>query len=131
MTDAIPFAGNALNDLDGDQVRALLEYALGSSDTDPTSGRNLYQISTTEITDGINDGVYPSLTYTRNLAADDAILQVEHSTDLETWEDASDGAVILVSETANGDGTTTVIWRSTTPINAAPRQFLRLTSELR
>ena len=131
MTDAVPFAGNALDDLDQDQLRALLEYALGSSDTNPTSGRDLFQVSTTEVTDGINDGIYPSLTYTRSLAADDAIVQVEHSTDLQTWQNDSDGAVVLDSETANGDGTTTVIWRSTTTIDAAPRQFLRIAAELR
>ena len=131
FSDAISFAGDVEGDFDNDQIPALLEYALGSSDNDPSSGRERYQLTTTEIADGIDAGIYLSLTYTRNLAADDVTLEVEHSVDLQIWENALDGAVVLVSETPNGDGTTTVTWRSATPINMAQRQFLRLASELR
>ena len=130
-SDAVPFVGNALDDLDGDQLAALIEYALGSSDGDERSGRDRYQVSTVEVIEGEDAGIYPSLTYTRNLAADDVSIQAEHSTNLETWENVSDGAVLLVSEVPNGDGTSTVTWRSTTLLNAVPNQFLRLAVELR
>ena len=130
-SDAIPFVGEASEDLDDDQIEALIEYALGSSDNDPNSGNDRHQFSITEVTEGVDAGIYPSLTYTRNLAADDAVVKVQHSVDLQTWQNVLDGAVILDSETPNGDGTSTVIWRSSTPINAATRQFLRLSAELR
>ena len=130
-SDAIPFVGEALDDLDNDQIPALLEYVLGSSENDPNSGLDRYQLSTTEITEGADAGTYLSLTYIRNLAADDATIEVEHSIDLEIWQNVLDGAVVLESETLNGDGTSTVIWRSSTPINMAQRQFLRLASDFR
>jgi hypothetical protein len=130
-TDAVAFSGDAFSDSDLDGLLALLEYFFGSSDSNPSSGTDRYRLSMVEITEGVDAGSYPALTYTRDLAADDADLEVQHSTDLQIWQNLDDGAVVLHSETPNGDGTSTVVWRSTIQLGTVPRQFLRLFSRLR
>ena len=45
--DAIPFTGDPEADLDRDGLTALLEHALGTSDTDPDSGSAAFRISST------------------------------------------------------------------------------------
>jgi hypothetical protein len=130
-SDAVAFVGNAFDDSDQDGVLALLEYFLGSSDNEPDSGRDRYQVSTMDLKEGVDAGTYLALTYTRELAADDADLEVQQSVDLQIWQNVSDGAVVLHSEVPNGDGTSTVTWRSTAPIGPDSHQFFRLAFQLR
>ena len=130
-SDAEGFVGNALDDLDGDQVLSLLEYFLGSSDNDPSAGQDHYQITTVGVIEGVDTVTYPALVYTRDLAADDAVVEVQHSLDLQTWENVSDGAVVLHSEIPKIDGTSIVIWRSIIPIDSTSQQFFRIAFELR
>ena len=66
---------------------------------------------------------YLTLTYRRNLAADDAVFEVQVGTDLDSWDALG---TVLVSTSPNGDGTETVTYRSTTPLASIPREFLRL-----
>ena len=66
---------------------------------------------------------YLTLTYRRNLAADDVIYEVQSATDLGAW---SALGTILVSANPNGDGTETVTHRSTTTIASLAREFIRL-----
>lgn len=64
-------------DLDGDRLTALLEYALGTSDESQDSLDELLDWSFTE------DGI--ALNLVQNLAAVDATLILESSSDLESW----------------------------------------------
>jgi hypothetical protein len=119
------FTGDPNADNDGDGLSALLEYALGSIQGDtrfspesiPSSGTDLFD-------DGIgNFKEYLTLTYRRNLAADDILFKVEVSSDLISWEPLRTTAVSSIS---NDDGTETVIRRSLIPIEDQERNFIRL-----
>ena len=127
-TDDSIFGGDPLADDDGDGLDALLEYALGSIQGDsgfspesfPKSGFGFFD-------DGVgNFEEYLTLTYRRNLAADDLLFEAQVGSDLSGWNPLGTTAV---SATANGDGTETVIWRSLTPVNNLVREFIRLKVE--
>jgi hypothetical protein len=66
---------------------------------------------------------YLTITFRRNLAADDLVFDAEASTDLVAWS-VLDTAYL--SAVHNGDGTETVTYRSTTPLASIPREFIRL-----
>ena len=67
---------------------------------------------------------YPTLQVTHAIGADDVVPTAEWSGDLEFWSSLPTD-VVQVSDTLNGDGTATLVWRSTLPSTAA-RQFFRL-----
>jgi hypothetical protein len=72
---------------------------------------------------------FPTLTITRQVAADDVRVTPETSPDLITWTGGLD-AVVLADTVHNGDGTTTITWRSTRPFAPdQPREFLRFRIE--
>ena len=71
---------------------------------------------------------YLTISYRRNLAADDLILEVEACTDLVAWSALS---TVFVSAVHNGDGTETATYRSTTPIASLLREFIRLSVRTR
>ena len=71
---ASPFAGDPTADGDGDGLSAFAEHAFGTSDSDTGDGSIL---QTTIAPDGSI-----SVTYPVNLAAEDAIISMEQSTDL-------------------------------------------------
>ena len=95
-------------DKDGDGLSAFLEFALGSTDDDPNSGRSLIGVG--------SGGVGPTFSYQKNLSAADVVFALETSTDLITWINADD-QFELVSETDNGDGTArvSVKWKGDAP----------------
>jgi hypothetical protein len=66
---------------------------------------------------------YLSITYERNLAADDVIFEVQVSADLAAW---SLLGTTYVSAIHNGDGTETVTYRSSTPLVSTAHEFIRL-----
>lgn len=74
-SDAVPFTGNPETDNDGDGLSALLEYALGTSDSNPQDAGAVLSIDAAEMVH------FPSAA-----AADDAALTVERSGDLHSWE---------------------------------------------
>ncbi len=112
-----PGISGSTADPDKDGLPNLLEYALGA---DP----RLVDASAHAPVIGSSNG-YPTLTYVRPTVWTDVNYVVEWSADLKTWSSGG-SATTLVSTTDNGDGTTTVVVRSMSPINTAPRQFLRL-----
>lgn len=126
-SDAVAFAGDPDADNDGDGMNAFLEHAFGSLDGDagmsPESNVQAYIGS-------YNGGSENNLTITfrRNLAADDVLLEVEATTDLVNW---SKLGIQLVSTTPNGDGTETLTFRSTTPELVLSRQFIRVKASFR
>ena len=66
---------------------------------------------------------YLTISFRRNLAADDVIFDVEVSSDLVTW---STLGTAYLSATHHGDGTESVIYRSITPRASIPSEFIRL-----
>jgi len=117
-SDSSPFTGAPEADDDADGLSAFLEHALGSADNSPTPAASVYTI-------GI-DGDAMTLTFQRNLSADDAAYAIDISTDLITW---TVGATSLSNETPNGDGTSTVTYTSDAIIPDNDRLFMRLRVE--
>ena len=105
VPEGTPGTGDAIDtnnpdaDNDGDGLSAFLEFALGGDDSDPSSGRGLIGIGTSENR--------VAFSYQKNLAADNVNYALETSGDLITWNNADD-SFELVSETDNGDGTAKV-----------------------
>ena len=66
---------------------------------------------------------YLTITYQRNLAADDVLFEAQIATDLAGW--ATLGTT-YVSATHNGDGTETRTYRSTAPLASISREFIWL-----
>ncbi|MEZ7921125.1 MAG: lamin tail domain-containing protein [Akkermansiaceae bacterium] len=125
-SDATTFVGDSNADADNDGSNAFLEYFLGSSDAVgnsdglPTITRGFFDDGTGTVRQ------YPTFSFQINLAADDVTYKIQRSTSLDTGIWTSAPAVAYVSMTDNGDGTATLVWRSTTPISDLPREFFRL-----
>jgi hypothetical protein len=111
-TDATLFAGDPLADTDQDGLSALVEYALGTSDTDPSSGPGA-------IIWGFDPQGSFTLGFPRNLRADDVTLRAEFSIDLLNWIPAD-----LRSIRSLGDGTALQTWGVSE--SNQPVLFLRL-----
>jgi hypothetical protein len=112
-SDSSSFSGTPSDDVDGDGLAALLEYALGTSGRDANSGA--------EAVHGALDlNGYFTLSFSRRLAADDVILACESSDDLTSWS----SAIFLRSEYLSAG-----ISRETWGVPAVGRHaaFLRLT----
>ena len=113
-SDALAFDGEAGADNDGDGMSAFLEYALGSSDL--IAGGSQVAV--------INEQPGQLLIgFSRRLAADDAIVSVEVSSDLVTWVPAGDDWEIE-SVVPAGNGTELITLRI--PGDASKALFIRL-----
>ena len=115
------FAGEPHSDNDSDGFEQLLEHFLGTSDTVSSDTAGLVQISSTIAADTMT---YPTLQVTYMIGADDVTPSAEWSSDLQIWSSLP-AKVVQVSETLNGNGTATLVWRATLPSTAA-HQFFRL-----
>ena len=73
---------------------------------------------------GDNNLTYPALKVTFDIGADDVVPSGQWSSDLNTWNSTSEN-IIPASHILNGDGTATMIWRSTLSSSHSP-QFFRL-----
>ncbi|CAN5336996.1 hypothetical protein BH23VER1_BH23VER1_02640 [soil metagenome] len=121
----IGFTGDPDLDQDGDSLSAFMEFALGTSDSDPSDLAAAFTAGVAQFAVGANTGDYLVLTARKNLFAHNVVkFQAEVSADARSWEGGS--AVVPVSETENGDGTATVVWRSAAPITPGAQQFIRL-----
>ena len=125
LATGIGFIGDPNVDDDGDGLSALLEYALGSSDSQ--SGDSTLSAGIEEILVGTETGNYLTISFLRNqhiINAFDIVAEV--SADLVVWNSLPD--TVLVSDVDNGDGTSTVIYRSGIPVGERPeeREFIRV-----
>jgi hypothetical protein len=112
-TDSVSFVGETGADLDGDGFPAVVEYALGTRDTDAASGPDDLQAT-------LDTFGQLTLSFPRRLAADDLILQCESSHDLVLWFPAT-----LVRSDYTGSGLARETWGAA---GAGQRAlFLRLT----
>ncbi len=118
-----PFTGEPGIDNDNDGLSGFLEHALGSSDTQaspesyPVVGSSLFDDDTGTLRE------YLTITYRRNLAADDVIYEIELSTDATNW---SPDGIIFVASIPNADGTESVTCRSSVPVSDMTRQLIHL-----
>lgn len=114
--DGVPFSGVVGVDADGDGLDALIEYALGTSDEDRSSGVE-------RLGSVLLDGKLEYF-YRQNLSSQGVKLLLEGSTDLENWTSHLEGEIVfqLTSRVHNGDGTETIRgW----PVMGGDRFFLR------
>ena len=108
-------------DNDGDGTKNRMEYALGGN---PTSG-DPGILPVDKIESLVVNAVpanYLTLTFRRQIGAEDVGYHVEVSSDLIAWSETA----VLVSSIFNGDGTITEKWRSPSPVDAGPKVFLHL-----
>ena len=106
---------NPDGDGDSDRLVNFLEFFLGGDPNAP-SPELLPQAS---VVDG-----HLTLTFQRDLTAGGVVVEVETSSDLNTW--ISGAAVELVSSVNNGNGTATVSYRSTQTTGSAAELYIRL-----
>jgi hypothetical protein len=126
VTDAVSFTGDPAADSDDDGLTALLEYALGSSDASGAAPSDGLVAGWETIATPPGPGTYLTLTLIRRAAADDAQCVVEFSTDLGTWLAGPDHVVLGARERLAAGSAVREVWRSATPLESGPQQFLRL-----
>jgi len=107
-----------LSDSDGDGRPNLLEYALGSdpsiADGAPAVGGMLESAN----------GRHCTLTFTRPLGLTDVTYAVEVSEDLQTW--SRDTSQVSLAQSSLSGANETVTYKTTAPLPASGRRFLRL-----
>ncbi len=116
-SDAATFVGNPNADADFDGLTAFLEYALGTSDTQPNTNMLLLLPEA---------GGTLAVTFTQRLAADDITLTLETSPNLAAFAPAS--ATLLAS--SQGGALLTQTWRLTPPAGSSTF-FVRLKASSR
>ncbi|MFT4550883.1 MAG: hypothetical protein ACI9MB_004864, partial [Verrucomicrobiales bacterium] len=119
-SDAVTFSGAPNADADGDDLDALLEHALGTSDSSPNPLPVTISASGGQLTVSVQT----------NHGADDVTLALEISTDLTGWGDAPVDT-FTITKTNNGDGTSTLTFQSIPEfLGGELRRYLRLRAEL-
>jgi hypothetical protein len=119
--DSVLFTGVANADEDGDGFNAFLEYALGSDDGSSSSLPSLSLDR--EASDGLDD--FFTVSFRVNLAAVGLQYSLQGSNDLISW--TSEKEMTHVATDHNGDGTATMKFRSTSPVNAVfAERFYRI-----
>ena len=116
-SDAAPFGpGDKTVDNDGDGLNAFAEYAYGTSDL--VFGGQI-------ITSSVDSKGRFTVSFPKNLAADDALVVVEVSTDMVTWTPTGE-TLEHEDETHNGDGTSTFTLRTPEAATDVTKFFVRL-----
>ena len=131
-SDRVAFVGDPLGDDDGDQLSKLMEHALGTSDSDSGEGQSNLTVAIETLTVDDVANSYVTITFQRNIAADDVDVWVETGSDLEGWN-TGEAHSVLVSQINNGNGLSSVKYRAANPYNiSSPSSwFYRLAAELR
>ncbi|MEO0796144.1 MAG: hypothetical protein AAFX93_13320 [Verrucomicrobiota bacterium] len=107
-------------DFDGDGVENIIEFATGTSPTDPS---DLAEVSPSD--EAVGNDRYPTLTYNLNRDAASLVsVSVEQTLDLSgIWSDAN--AVFVSTEAIPGENVDAITYRSTVPYSTESIQFLR------
>ena len=113
--DLTTFVGDPNADNDNDGLSAFAEYALGTLESDASSGPGVIQVR-------VDGGGDLRMTFPKNTAASDVTYDVEISTNLIDW--AGGDMVSLVSEEPIGDGISEVVYQSALP--DATEVYMRL-----
>ena len=109
--------------LPADLPGGLLDYALGNDLGVPATRPSISL--ETHLVEGVQT-VLPTLTFTRSIAADGAVLGIELSSDLEAW--GEDSRVTLKSEEPLGDGRSSVTMVVMPPVDLRQRLFYRISA---
>jgi len=104
-------------DPDGDGVPNLVEFALGREPKTP-------EAPITGATTEIGQDAFLSLTFTRRVDLGLVTITPQACTNLTSWD--AEAAPVLHSNIDHGDGTQTVIYRDTVPVDSSSRRFLRI-----
>jgi len=116
-SDAVVFGpGDKNADNDGDGLNAFAEHAFGTSDL--VFGGQI-------LTSSVDSNGRFTVSFPKNLAADDALIIVEVSTDMVTWTPAGE-SLEHDDEIHNGDGTTTLTLRTPEITSGEDKLFVRL-----
>ncbi|MFT5411743.1 MAG: hypothetical protein ACI9NC_004479 [Verrucomicrobiales bacterium] len=126
-SDAVSFASWAaangvtdpLDDSDGDQLPAAIEFLLGS---DPSSNRSSPTLTTRIESDAGDE--FLTFSFQRAVGADDATTSIEFSSDLEAWSSSPIDTQLIRNERIGAVEILTV--RSRTPVAESERRFMRL-----
>ncbi|MGK0190687.1 MAG: hypothetical protein ACI9R3_006517, partial [Verrucomicrobiales bacterium] len=112
------FMGDPNADNDNDGLTAFAEYALGTLESDSSSGPGVIQVR-------VDGGGDLRMTFPKNTAAGDVIYTVEISTNLNDW--ASGEMVSLVEEIPTAAGRSEVTYQSALPDATEVYMRLRMT----
>ncbi|HEX8296019.1 MAG TPA: CotH kinase family protein, partial [Chthoniobacteraceae bacterium] len=116
-----PAIGGPSDNADGDTRSNFAEYAVGSNPTQADPGP--IQTGATEpLTVNGVDATYLTVTFTRQIGAEDVDYAVQFSPDLADWSLSG----VLHESVLNGNGTATETWRSPNPITSTTRLFVRV-----
>jgi len=110
-SDSLDFSGDPNGDDDDDGLSNFLEYALGVDSPAIEAGAD------PNVAGGLR------LTFSRNLAADDVLIEVQSSTDLKSWTTTQS---TLIASTSQGDGTAIETWAIAPSPGSAGRLYLRV-----
>ena len=120
---AFGFLGEAEADEDGDGFDALTEFALGSSDAIAGDAAGRISVEIRLASQSGSTGDHLELRLVRNLRAHNAVsIEPQLSNDLASWRETG---LVLISEAENGDGTSTLVYRSEDPIGGAGQLYVR------
>lgn len=122
------FTGDPHADRDQDGMPALLEYALDTSDTDVSSGSNLFKWEIRAATDPSQRGTFVYFSFPRHTQRREVILTLQTSTDLVQWSDET--YLIFLEEQTVSQNLVRVVYRSLHPLQRLPKLFIRLKAEL-
>ena len=120
----MPFTGDADADEDGDGLSVLFEYAIGSSDADPSDQSPVgIRLEAFEIGGQVSDSLV--ITVPMNLAAAGVEVSLESSDNMIDWAVAGDLEHVASMNLGNGLAIRT--YRSKLPVDSGKaRQFIRL-----
>ncbi len=116
-----PSVSGNLADPDGDGLNNLLEYALK---LDPKQRDVPSPLALTVVEE--NGQSYHAYRFRRRVPDLGITYQPQIATNLANWSSSAADLVPFGTPSSNGDGTETVIYRSTTPNSTADREFFRL-----
>jgi hypothetical protein len=121
---SVALSGDPLTDSDGDGLSAMIEYALGLDDGVPDDGSEVLNLS-------IDANGFFTISFVRDLAADDVEIELQVSSNLRSWS-AMSGEVEFDGEDYHGDGTITYRFSQTSVDSLEDRSlFFRLRAILR
>jgi len=110
-SDRVDFSGDPDGDDDQDGLSNFLEHALGADSPAIEASAD------PDVVGGL------LLTFSRNLAADDVLLEAQSSTDLRSWTTAQS---IMIESTSQGDGTAIETWAIAPSLGSPGRLYLRV-----